>query len=424
MQKLFLAILFNFSIIFSSYSQKSLLEKRISLSVGKEPVVSVLEKIEHLGDFSFSFNGALFNKNRVVSFTVSNKKIIDILRIIIDDHSLVYREHGDQIIIYRPRQGDSRGIAIHRQPKIAKENQKIETIYDTIVDYKEYTLMDTIKVYDTVTVIDTIKIKETPKLINNQVNKNNQNWLFSYSTHMFLPLIQYKALRPEQEQAVTILNNSGKGTISPGVSCGISYGNHLRINTGLGIQMEKESFNIQKKFNEIKFSHIQTDTTIIVKTISTYYEYSGGDTIWHTIYDTTKTIKSTNIYDTINYNINYKKTNIALHLTIPLYVSYNYFIKKNFSLGFNFGITTQILIYSKGNYLQFNNGKYTILYKQDFTKVTEQLYVAPTVTFLLKSNYSIKIEPYVVYGLQSTFSTSTGISRMFNYMGLSLVIVK
>ena len=424
MLKRILVFLFFSTILVTVYSQKSLLEKKITLTVENESVVSTLEKVEHLGGLYFSFNGNLFNKDKKISFRASNKKIIEILCLIIEDKTLVYREHSDQIIIYRPKQGDTEGIAIHHQPKIAKENQKIYPIYDTIVDYKIKTIVDTVRVIDSVTVYDTLKIYKTIETPRFENEKSNQYWSVSFSAGTSFPNVQYKALQHEQESTIDLLKKSNNGGISPQIGFGISYGNKLRINTGLGLLLERENQNINTSFDEIKFSHIQYDTITTSKLVTPYYEYLNGDTIWHTIYDTTRTISPTNRYDTIQHSINHQKANSCLNLTIPFYASYQFIKLNNIEIGFNLGIITHILMYSKGNYLNTNNGQLEILSKRDFNVVNVNVYGAPTFSFALHSNYACKIVPYYIYGLQSTFSNTIGISRMVNYLGLSVSLLK
>ena len=424
MLKRILVFLFFSTFLVNAYSQKSLLEKKISLTVENESVVSALEKVEHLAGLYFSFNGSLFNKDKKISFHASNKKIIEILCLIIEDKTLVYREHSDQIIIYRPKQGDTEGIAIHHQPKIAKENQKIYPIYDTIVDYKIKTFVDTLRVFDSVTVYDTLKIYktiETPSIGN---EKSNQYWNVSLSAGTTFSSIQYKAIQHEQESTIAILKNSNKGGISPQIGFGISYGNKLRINTGLGFLLERENQNIQTSFDEIKFSHIHYDTITTSKLVTPYYEYLNGDTIWHTIYDTTRTITPINRYDTLKHTLNHQKANICLNLTVPFYASYQFVKLHNIEIGFNLGLITHILIYCKGNYLNTNNGQLELLSKRENNKINVNVYSAPTFSYTIHSNYVCKIEPYYIYGLQSTFTNATGISRMVNYLGFSVSLLK
>jgi hypothetical protein len=52
------------------------------------------------------------------------------------------------------------------------------------------------------------------------------------------------------------------------------------------------------------------------------------------------------------------------------------------------------------------------------------MYGAPTLSFPLQSMLTCKIEPYLIYGLQSDYSSTTGLSRMHYSIGLSLALIK
>ena len=84
---------------FSARAQ-SHINKRISLSVAKQPIGSVLKKIELQGGFNFSYPGNLFRADSLVSFSVQEKTIRQTLDILFDGQ-VEYEETDKHIILKR-----------------------------------------------------------------------------------------------------------------------------------------------------------------------------------------------------------------------------------------------------------------------------------------------------------------------------------
>ncbi|MEP7258362.1 MAG: STN and carboxypeptidase regulatory-like domain-containing protein, partial [Flavitalea sp.] len=86
-------------IVSDSYSQ-SLLNKNISLQVNRQKLDNVLEIVSNTGNFFFSYNSNIINKDSLVSLSVSNKPVQEVLTLLLGS-AYEFRESGNYIILRR-----------------------------------------------------------------------------------------------------------------------------------------------------------------------------------------------------------------------------------------------------------------------------------------------------------------------------------
>ena len=77
---------------------QSLLSKNISLDVTRQSLDDVLEILSNKGDFYFSYNSRIVNKDSLVSLSVRNKSLKEILNILFDN-TYEFKESGNYVII-------------------------------------------------------------------------------------------------------------------------------------------------------------------------------------------------------------------------------------------------------------------------------------------------------------------------------------
>lgn len=103
------------------------LYKRISLDVSGQPLGEVLEQISRKGDFYFSYSGNAFNKDSLVSITVKNMAVRDVLdKIFLGKAD--YRESNKYVIL--------RSTLLHFaiQPEMIRTDSKHYLITGQVVD--------------------------------------------------------------------------------------------------------------------------------------------------------------------------------------------------------------------------------------------------------------------------------------------------
>lgn len=95
-----------FSMPFCSISQTPLLERPITLRLNNEKISVVLDYISKQGNFSFSYNSAIFDVNNRGDITVQNKPVREVLNLIFKG-IITYKIRGNYIILQKNNQKES-----------------------------------------------------------------------------------------------------------------------------------------------------------------------------------------------------------------------------------------------------------------------------------------------------------------------------
>jgi CarboxypepD_reg-like domain len=74
------------------------LSRPVSIDVNRQRLDNVLEIISNKGNFYFSYNSNIINKDSLVSLSVSNKPVKQVLELLLNDH-YEFRESGNYVII-------------------------------------------------------------------------------------------------------------------------------------------------------------------------------------------------------------------------------------------------------------------------------------------------------------------------------------
>ena len=91
---------------FRSFSQIPLLERPVTLRVNNEKISVVLDNISKQGNFSFSYNSAIFDVNNRGDITVQNKPVREVLNLIFKG-IITYKVRGNYIILQKKTQKES-----------------------------------------------------------------------------------------------------------------------------------------------------------------------------------------------------------------------------------------------------------------------------------------------------------------------------
>lgn len=89
-----------FSMPFCSFSQTPLFERPITLRFNNEKISVVLDNISKQGNFSFSYNSAIFDVNNRGDITVVNKPVREVLNLIFKG-IITYKVRGNYIILQK-----------------------------------------------------------------------------------------------------------------------------------------------------------------------------------------------------------------------------------------------------------------------------------------------------------------------------------
>jgi len=188
---------------FSVYSQASLLDRRISISINNERLDVSLKRISAAGGFTFSYNPAIVEDERIVNFNFINTSIREILDEIFQG-AVRYKTRGKYIIL-TSGQGNS-----------AEKEPAIVTGY--VVDEASGERLRDVSIYDPVTLTSTItdsngyfeiKIdRPSPDLI---LSVNRRNYT---DTLVVVPAQQRRLLnipiRIDSEKVVVLADSVGR----------------------------------------------------------------------------------------------------------------------------------------------------------------------------------------------------------------------
>src|SRR5215471_8840205 len=90
-------IVFLIGISFSCFAQ-NLLSKNISFDVNRQRLDNVLEILSNKGDFYFSYNSKIVKKDSLVSLSVRNKTVKEVLDMLFNS-TYEFKESGNYVII-------------------------------------------------------------------------------------------------------------------------------------------------------------------------------------------------------------------------------------------------------------------------------------------------------------------------------------
>ena len=90
-------LILSLSFLIQAWGQ-SPLNRNVSIEISRQRLDNVLEILSNKGNFYFSYNSSIIKKDSIVSFSVSNRTVRQVLDLLLPDH-YEFRESGNYIII-------------------------------------------------------------------------------------------------------------------------------------------------------------------------------------------------------------------------------------------------------------------------------------------------------------------------------------
>lgn len=141
-RKLFpFTIIFVFCLAASPAIGQSLLSRSVSLDANRQRLDNVLEIISNKGDFYFSYNSGIVKKDSLVTFSVNNKSVREVLGILFNK-TFEFKESGKYIII---RKAPVRMMMVTRK---AVEENKIYSVSGYVYDEETGTPINEVSIYE------------------------------------------------------------------------------------------------------------------------------------------------------------------------------------------------------------------------------------------------------------------------------------
>jgi len=343
-----------------TYAQQPLLQKKISGSFTDVPIVNVLRKIASQNNLKFSYNPVLIQPSRRISIRFTNQPLGEVLKLILNDASISYKELGNQIVLYRSGDPPAKTeiTQVVSPDKIQPNSKKNpDTVYvyrvdtlmlnrvDTVFRSISITRFDTIRIYDTV-FRDKIKTQKASPAKKNPFGNNSMkhrkylknNGFYSSIYVEWLPAnLNFKSdSNIEYLDLTKSANSSQLANFEVGTMVGYDYFK-IGLRSGIGISRVGEQFS---------FSYIDEQGGFFKKdSVEKYYlEPVGTDTTWIWIFDSTWIPKTSTSYNYFNFNTYH-------YLNIPLSVKFRFIQNEKYDIYAFGGIRAQFLLSAKALYM-------------------------------------------------------------------------
>jgi hypothetical protein len=333
------------------------LDKKVSFTFSDMSLANVLRAIGNKTGIKFSYNPDILQPGKRINMRFNNTPLRDVLKQLLNDPSISYREIGNQIVLYRgdPSQFplEPNQQLIQGKPVIVIPAKKIpDTIYvyqlDTLIINRTDTIFRSISItrYDTIRIMDTVFIEKnkTPqnagKNIKDNFNTNSithrkfmeDNGFYTGLYFDFLPGdVRYKSSSTASDEYTSLMQNSVSGqsfNFSTGILAGYDY-HFIGIRSGLGYTRLGEKFAYS--FSVESGGFFKTDT------VEQYYTLSGADTSWFYITDSTWIPK-----DSKNYS--YSQVNSFNYIDVPVSVKLRFLRMKTYEIYALGGVNANFLI--------------------------------------------------------------------------------
>lgn len=363
------------------------LDKKVSLSIDNKPLQEVLELIEKDADVTFSFQSNVIDLNRLVSFSVADMTISDVLLKLLKNRPVAFYALGSQIILYKKKKTSvSAKKQISSTSKKVKNQQKI-IVYDTVK------VVDSIVIYDTVqvTVVDTVIFNDTIVTEKEaESNVKDKPWIGikESGSRAGSRIIEEEVYFSRGKVA---LEEKKIHQYNYSVSIEAHFGN-LYFSSGIGYSKLRQ--DISYELSEVGVEYLS------------YYEYSldstsyyipGIETVWSYEYDSVLVTR-----DKPEENIQELSERKILHfLTLPISWGYNYPISEQFSAGLSVGATSRILLKAKGKTVDVDKLQFVDFNTASIPQINLSLLVMPTINYNVSPKLTFSINPFADYYVNS-----------------------
>ena len=348
-----------------SFSRQTVLDKKISLQAHNEPIATVLTRIEQLAGVNFMYMSGLFDKKKLVTISFTNTSIKVILQKLIPSNEVLLYVVDNKIIFYKkdeapPGKGGTTytlsTVETNKKTEPEPTAKQAEPVKRIINDTVKITIYDTIKVtkFDTVKIAQKIEpsnITSIPKIVTSG---------FIVSCFGGVHFVKESFSGSSNSISTIVATGESAKKIKSEFGIGIEYyWNHISINSGVGLSTKKWSTHYY-------YSNTYTNTTVIIG----YNEVITWDIKVHKPtgippfggqqqFDSTKIITRTPIYKKDSTKVNYKGTNSASYISIPVILSYNFKILDMLSATIGTGVMLHLLQNTSGYTIKDN--KYTLI---------------------------------------------------------------
>lgn len=396
------------------FSQNTILDKKITITIQNQSISSALEMIEYKAKFTFSYNNSIFEESKLITYSCTNKPLREILERILGNDYLFSLYKNQILISLKPNSTITKSSNKITQQKKNSTKQIIDTIHIKVNDTIITTITDTlfIQKVDTIVFRDTIKVPITKATI---IPTSKLGFSVFYSPNSFS-----KTLYANKSKYNTIKNFIDNAESSyTGYDAGLQLDyTHKNFRFRIGIAntslSKKVSYSFDKEYLDDGILYLDSIKMWKYRTIVTYYKFKDGDTVKIPVID------SSQVY---NYFTHKKEriertrvlgSNTIRLIQIPISVGYTFSINSKNTITPYLNARIYFLTYVSGfTYNSLNNSIDTLTHNN-----TTQCMISACLSF--QYEYSVNkssklfIEPSLNHFISTIYSDNRNINeRLF-----------
>lgn len=314
-----------------------LLATKISLTAKNKTIPEILDQIERLGNFSFTYNSDIISHSKRSSLSVSNKSVQEVL-IALLGWGYTFTQIGEKIVISPSAEAEVKQRA--KQTIVVVQDTLKSTIYDTLriqvndtlrrVVHDTVRITDTIRQHDTINLLHTAQLQQQPYILN-----------FRYEES-----VGGKALENEFPSAQLQSLQHVAATISQQFSFGI-------IGIGLGLKQSFSSVNyvVERTLVDSIVTDRHSVSYYKYREVTSYYLFKDGDTVRVPILDSTESIVTANAQARYLSKETSRVSGLNRYrfITVPLFYSVEVLNKKQHQLCLSLIVRPELLISAQGS---------------------------------------------------------------------------
>jgi len=338
-------------LLFTVSLRASILDSLIDVSIKDLTIFEALEELERLSGTNFSYQPLLFENPKKISYSKKSVKLKTVLTDILSPYNVSFHLLSNQIVLSRKRRTTKPETVIKPPVRQAKEPPVTIPFYDTVVQHVAVYDTQYVQVFDTLIVYDTLTVTKEERLpLKKQLGAAKS--LYVLCSGDFSPWGSYSNSFDEYNAELETEKIYG-AQFNAEI---LFHSANFALGTGVGVGYCSNNYNAD-------VSYYNVDSTVVVG-VKEYEKIEIIDVIKVVVINGERkefvvkdTIISTDFkkeYKTDSIFLSDKFQNSSLFVSIPIRFQYRVWEAKTFSVNLMAGITTDIVVRSKANVLEFN----------------------------------------------------------------------
>lgn len=386
-------------------------QQSITYFAKDKPVVDILQDLETISGYHFSYNSKIIDATKKASIAATNTQFELCLSKILGN-SYEYKIVGNQVIIT-----EKKLLPPTKLTSSDSKKEKLILVYDTIPVYD--TIREFVTHTDTINVIDTLQHIETITLQRYETNYlHTQNICSTISgTTGLIITTPYFYKGNEYSKALQDIHQSSIGF---DIQFNYTYKrNNLLLQSGVNFY----DFRVENSFATSYFTddEMQTYTDTLwfwdYNEKFTYYKYKNGDSVAVNVLDSIYTYTLQSHPKKIEH-INNKISTISWqYFSIPIGIGRHFNISNTFAAEPMLLINTMFLAYCRGEIANKQMTETTSI-KELMRRVTFSATLSCNILYSIEKQYSVSVRPFCIIAPGIYKESSSGFQGLFAGYGV------